>query len=284
MKNLQHYIDDTFEFHKKVLNSKNTTKTDPLYKERIEDMDDAIEGQYSVYNDNFALNTLENVDSYGHTDNEKNDLLKLYSYKNSVIKSLKVKITTTAANRIINTCPNCTISEINSFDHYLPKEEFPEFVVNPKNLFPSCTVCNGHKNDVWIKDGKRLFLNLYLDPLPMEQYLYARLTVDKDVVTATFHLQNNGNIADNLFKIIETHYNRLHLLERFSANINEVITSLESTITSFISKLSLDEIRDSIIEKSNRDRIAFGHNYWKSILEIELMNNAEYMNRFIPID
>jgi hypothetical protein len=46
------------------------------------------EGQFSAYNDNFARNTLENIDSYGHTDDEKNDLLKLYSYKNSLLSGL----------------------------------------------------------------------------------------------------------------------------------------------------------------------------------------------------
>lgn len=281
MKNLQHYLDDTFEFHKEVLESKNKTKKDPTYKDRIDNMNGVIEGKFSIYDDNFTNNTLEDIDSHGYSDSEKKDLLKLYSYKNSVIKSLKVKITTTDANRVINTCPNCTISEINSFDHYLPKDKFPEFVVNPKNLFPSCTICNGYKNDVWVDSGKRLFLNLYLDPLPNEQYLFTRLTIDKDVVTATFYLQNNGNITPNLFETIETHYDRLHLLDRFSANICEVITSLENTITSFLGMLSLDQIKDSIVEKSNRDRIAFGHNYWKSILELELVNNVEYLNRFI---
>ena len=29
MKNLQHYTDDAFEFHKEVLESKNKTKKDP---------------------------------------------------------------------------------------------------------------------------------------------------------------------------------------------------------------------------------------------------------------
>ena len=280
MKNIQHYTEEAFEFHKEVLESKNKTKKDPTYKERIEKLDDIIKNQFSIYDKNFSLNTLECIDNYKHTDDEKNDLLRLYSYKNTVIKSLKKKITTTAANRIINTCPNCTISEINSFDHYLPKDEFPEFVVNPKNLFPSCTLCNGYKNVVWIEDDKRLFLNLYLDTLPTEQYLFVKLIIDKDVITSIFYLQNNGDIADEIFKIIESHYNKLHLLERFSANSNEVLTSLENTITSFVGKLPLTTIKEVIIEKCIKDKIAFGHNYWKSILEIGLMNNAEYLNRF----
>ena len=284
MKNLSHYTDDALEFHKEVLESKNKTRKDPTYKERIENLEDAIEGQFLIYDENFVQNTLEQTVCYEHTENEKNDLLKLYSYKNSVIKRLKITITTTNTNRIINTCPNCTISEINSFDHYLPKDEFPEFVVNPKNLFPSCTICNGYKNDLWLDAGKRLFLNLYLDRLPTEQYLFVNLEIEEDVVITTFYLQNNGDITDNIFEIIETHYNRLHLLERFSANASEVITSLESTINSFVRKLPLDDIKNAIIEKCNLDKIAFGHNYWKSILEIELTNNDEYMNRFAIID
>lgn len=276
MKTLQHYTDSAFEFHEEVLER----KKDLLYKERIKNMSNAIECQFSVYDDNFCQNTLENINSYEYTIDEKEDLLLLYSYKNSVIKRLKIKITTTDANRIINTCPNCTISEINSFDHYLPKNEFPEFVVNPKNLFPSCTICNGYKSNIWRIDGKRIFLNLYLDSLPEEQYLFVNLIINDDVIVVNFYLKNTGNISNEIFEIIENHYNKLHLLERFEININEVITSLENTINSFVSKLSLIEIKNSIIEKSNRDRIVFGKNYWKSILEIELINNVEYLKRF----
>lgn len=284
MKNLRCFIDDAFDFHTKVLDSKNKTTKDPTYKDRIKRMDDVIDGQFTVYDKNFTQNTLENIDCYGLSEDEKNDLLKLYSYKNSVIGSLKVKITTTDANRIINTCPNCTISEINSFDHYLPKNEFPEFVVNPKNLFPSCTNCNGYKNDVWRKDGKKQFLNLYLDPLPIEQYLFVSLSVEDNFITTNFYLRNNGKIPNDIYEILVSHYTKLHLLERFNLNINEVVTSLESTIMSFLGKLPFEEIKRSIIDKSNRDKIVFGNNFWKSILEIELINNAEFLNKYIFTD
>ncbi|GHT51705.1 hypothetical protein AGMMS49982_09870 [Bacteroidia bacterium] len=281
MKNLRHYTDDAFEFHKDVLKSKKTTIADPTYKDRVKRLENAVQSQFSVYDNNFVQNTLEDIESHGHTASEKSDLLKLYSYKISVIKKLKAKLTTTATNRIISTCPNCTISEINSFDHYLPKEEFPEFVVNPKNLFPSCTTCNGYKSTTWLKGDKRLFLNLYLDHLPEEQYLFVKLKVETDsVITAKFYLQNTGTIASDIFEIIESHYERLRLLQRFSENINEVVTSLENTINSFIDKLPIAKIREAVIEKSNKDKLAFGHNYWKSILEIALVTDVEYLKRF----
>ena len=280
MKNISHYKGDTFEFHKEVVSSKNNTKKDPAYRNRIVDLNGVIKDQFIEYDNNFKNNSLENIDKYKHTKEEKTDLLKLYSYKNSIITRLKIKITTTESNRIINTCPNCTINEINSFDHYLPKDKFPEFVVNPKNLFPSCTSCNGFKKDCWVNDKKRLFLNLYLDELPTDQFLFVDIDIIGDIVSAAFYLKNNGNINEDIFNIIETHYNKLHLLERFSTNINDIVTTLENTINSFITKVSLEEIKDTIIEKCNKDKIAFGYNYWKSILETELVNNVEYMKRF----
>jgi len=280
MKNLIHYTNDAFDFHEEVLKSKNSTKEDPTYKKRIEDLKPPVKSQFDVYDENFAKRRLEDIENFSFKESEKDDLLKLYSYKSIIIQRLKVHVTTTATNRIINTCPNCTISEINSFDHYLPKEKYPEFVVNPKNLFPSCTKCNSHKKDNWLKDSKRLFLNLYLDSLPIEQYLFVDLTISGDVVTAVFSLKNNGAIDMGAFELIHSHYSRLHLLERFSDNTNEVITSLENTINAFLSELSLEKIIPTIIDKINRDKLAFGHNYWKSILEFELVNNLEYLKRF----
>lgn len=281
MNNLKYYTDDAFEFHEEVLNSKNNTKNDTTYKERIGNLKDSIKSQYSVYEHNFTQNTLEKINAHEYTEDKKNDLLKLYSYKNSIISKLKIKITTTETNRIISTCPNCTISEVNSFDHYLPKEEFPEFVVNPKNIFPSCSVCNSYKSTIWLKDNKRQFLNLYLDKLPKEQYLFVNFTIDVDVVTTQFYLQNIGNIEPCIFEVIESHYRRLHLLERFNRNANDIITVLEDTIYSFINKLPIEEIIDAVIEKSNKDKFAFGYNYWKAILSIELVNSVEYMKRFL---
>jgi hypothetical protein len=249
MKNLNHYRNDAFKFHEEVLKSKHTTNDNPTYKVRIENLKNFIKSQFDVYDKNFDQNTLESVVNYGYTEDEKSDLCKLYSYKNSVIQQLKIYLTTTAANRIISTCPNCTISEINSFDHYLPKERFPEFVVNPKNLFPSCTKCNSYKKDVWLKDGKRVFLNLYLDQLPSEQYLFVNLAVSGDVVTSRFFLQNTGAIDFDIFDIIETHYKNFHLLERFNENICEVVTSLENTINAFLNELALEKIIPIVVEK-----------------------------------
>lgn len=279
MINLKRYSNDTFVFHKNVIEKKNISSSDPKYKERISKLDTSVENQHKVYINCFNTNTLENIVPEIYTNKNKEDLKNLYTYKSKLMQDLKIKLTTTNKNRTINTCQNCTINSVNSFDHYLPKEEYSEFSVNPINLIPSCTECNNHKSIYWKEDNKRIFLNLYLDILPCLQYLYVDLKVTSNSIKTHFFLQKQKDMDENQFSIIYEHYSRLHLFQRFSENSNDIITNLENSICANLKHLSLRKAIEVVIETSNRNRKIFGLNFWKSILEIALVNNVEYIKR-----
>lgn len=272
MKNLNTHIEPAIDFFDNVLAAKNRTENDPTYNARVTLLRPNIVATYTLYDDAFAADNLIAMLAHGHIAVPKDDLLKMYAYKNKTFQKLKTAITTTARNRIINTCQNCTINEINSFDHLLPKDEFPEFAVNPKNLFPSCTQCNGYKSIVWRHNGATLFLNLYLDALPIEQYLFVDIVVT-DTVDAIFVVENRNNINPQSFALISSHYRRLHLTDRFRLNRDDVVSELINTIKEMTLMLTEQQIREVLINKSNRDRQNLGSNYWKSILAIELINS-----------
>ncbi|MBU2905107.1 hypothetical protein KO529_09955 [Arenibacter algicola] len=282
MRNLNSYSGDDFQFYKDMIDSKKKSPTDPDYKTRVTLLNTCVAKKYIEYRACFDGNNFSLLSAHPFNNNTKTDLLKLYSFKSKIIQNLKIKITTTETKRIINTCQNCTISEINSFDHLIPKEEFSEYAVNPKNLFPSCTKCNSYKNTKWKdQNSNPLFLNLYLDILPEQQYLFADIKIEDNVITVEFSLKNPNRIDENTFNLILSHYTELHLLERFTENIDSVITPLENTINKFRQKLPLNEITDLIIETSEVNKLSFGHNYWKSILEIALVTSEEFLQRFV---
>src|SRR6185312_900982 len=214
MKNLKATRINSFEFYKSVVKSKRNSVADPDYTTRIKLFNDDIERFYKIYDDCFNKKELGKLISNGYTDKELEDLHKLYSYSQSVFQKLKTEITTTEHGRKISTCQNCSVSEINSFDHFVPKMEFAEFVVNPKNLIPSCTICNGHKSTAWRNGDKTVFLNLYLDALPNIQYLFVDVIIDvaKKSIVTTFSLNNKNAVDPDLYKIIEHHYLKLNLL------------------------------------------------------------------------
>jgi hypothetical protein len=281
MRNLSPYAGNDFQFHRDVIDSKRNPAADPDYKTRVSSHNTHVETKFEEYVAAFGTNELNTLTAHPFSDDNRADLLRLYSFKSKLIQELKINITTTESHRIISTCQNCTVSEVNSFDHYIPKEEFCEYVVNPKNLFPSCTRCNSFKNNLWKDEHDNfLFLNLYLDELPGEQYLFVDLEIEDNVVTATFTLDNPNSIDMDLYNLIVSHYTRLHLLKRFTENADSVIVPLENTIRSFAGSLPINEIAELIIETSQQNKLFFGHNYWKSILEIALVSDEDYLARF----
>lgn len=280
MKNLLAYSDDAFAFHKSVISKKNKTKDDPDYKIRVSSYNDDIETYLENYDEKYSLNQLERLTAHGYTGDQKDDLHKLYKFKASIFQELKVKVTTRDGNIIDNICQNCTISEVNSFDHVLPKEDFSEYVVNPKNLFPSCTKCNSYKSTVWIQNGKRVFLNLYKDVLPEVQYLFVDIQIDASNLSLTYSVNNIHDINVDLYNLIFSHYDKLHLCQRFKENSDVVVSELENEISGYKEVLSIDVIKQVIENTCIKDKEIYGHNYWKSILKLTLLQNTLYMNRF----
>jgi len=280
MKNVKPYQDDTFEFHKDIINSKRNRQNDSTFKDRLNHYNVDIEKLFEEYNSKFSSNTLATLNEFGYVDEKKTTLHQLYSFKAKKIQALKIKLTTKEGNIVDNTCQNCTLSEVNSFDHVLPKDDFPEFVVNPKNLFPSCTNCNSRKGTIWRENGRSIFLNLYTDVLPNEQYLFVDIQIENSKLKLTYSIENRNQIDNELYTLINTHYEKLGLCQRFKDNSDVVVSELENEINEYKDKLPIESIKEIIEIRCNKERELLGFNYWKSILRLALIHHTEYMSQF----
>jgi hypothetical protein len=278
MKNLNPYSKKSIDFFDKVLNS----KQDTAYVSRVNSLRINLVTQLTNYDSQFNSNSLVLASPVGYSGQNKTDLGKLYGYKRKAFRELETELTTNSNNRRNNTCQNCTLEAINSFDHILPQTEFIEFVVHPKNLFPSCTTCNSHKSKIWRKNGKTLFLNLYLDTLPQVQYLFVEIRITSNLIEPTFYLQNLQNINPDFYELLENHYSKLHLYRRFKEKSGNVIEEIENSIKPYKnSSLSKSDLIFLIKAKIKLDQDSFGINYWKSILELELINNNSFIDNIL---
>jgi hypothetical protein len=282
MRKLKAYSKESFAFYQEVVNNKRERKDDPGYKHRLKSIENDIKQAYKEYDDHFSSDNLHVLGTTQYNPPHSQDLLSLYKYSSKKLQELELikKLTTDEFQRRNKTCQNCTIGEVGTFDHLVPKEEFTEFAVHPKNLFPCCSKCNSYKNEIWRDEGKRLFLNLYIDELPTVQYLFVRLDITPQSIGTEFYLQNTNRINPEIFQLIESHYSRLHLCKRFSENADDVIIRLSTAISETIHMLPLEDVKDVCIKASKRHMALFGSNYWKSILEMELLNSNDFMNRF----
>jgi hypothetical protein len=278
MVNLKHHSDSSLKFLEDVIKSKRNSSKDPDYKSRLAVLEAGIKLHYQKYDPSFAADSLHTLASAGYSGKDKEDILTLYAYQSAIMQKLKEGVTTVELKRVINTCQNCTIGEINSFDHTVPQGEFPEFVVHPKNLFPSCSRCNSHKSSIWRNSGGRLFLNLYLDKLPNLQYLYVSINVKPGDIEASFSVLNPNGIDHSLFSKIAYHYQKLQLCERFSDNIDKVVTPLQHNISASLNSLTIEEAVKVAKDTADRNRKSYGFNYWKSILQLKLLDSAAFLN------
>jgi len=71
------------------------------------------------------------------------DFRNAYSqtYEKRRLATLREQIKALVGNR----CPRCGGSRPGTLDHHLPKSDYPEFAVYPKNLLACCQECNGKK-------------------------------------------------------------------------------------------------------------------------------------------
>lgn len=278
MKNLAHYKGECLAVHKQAT----AQKRDVNLKNRLDSILPIIESEYNLFSSRFDENQLTLLSSNPALLSSKIELESLYNYKSSVIKTVRENILSLQPRTVTSTCQNCTIDTVNTLDHILPKSKFPQFDVNPKNLFPCCPTCNSFKVDSMSKNSSQLFLNLYLDELPEYQYLFLNIYLDEyQDINFEFYLKNIDNkINPNLFSTIENHFKKLHLFERMKKKSIEHLTELEIKIESFLNCMPLDDIKVILIESAEKFKVCYGANHWQAILEIGLLNSPIFMNRF----
>ncbi|MGV0920881.1 HNH endonuclease [Empedobacter falsenii] len=278
MRNLNAYSECSLEFLDKIVESKRYSQKDPDYKSRLNQLIPNVKILYRNYDTVFFSNNHTSLNPYGYIHQSKVDLIKLYKSNNSILVKLKNSITTVLDNRAMNTCQYCTIAPISSLDHILPKDEFPEFSVNPKNLIPSCSTCNSHKNEYWRVDNNTIFLNLYTDDLPLEQYLFVDIEFIDNNIQPNFKLRNLHGIDKEFFELLNSHYSRLDLFQRFKNESHKIISELTNLLKGCKRSLNKDQIIQIVLDKIEEDKASFGTNYYKSILEFALINSDTFLN------
>lgn len=111
-------------------------------------------------------------------------------------------------------CPSCGEAGVpDTLDHYLPKDEFPEFSILVVNLIPMCTACQGAKGTKYLTEhGAKKYIHPYYDNL--EGILY-KIIFHPPYETPTFSLAINSDLENNAMQLILSHIDGIDLYKRF---------------------------------------------------------------------
>lgn len=241
-----------------------------------------VVAQYMAYSAAAALNALHVLRPDPNCAAASPSLLACFDSPTANLNQLLQDIKAAQPPRLLKYCPMCGTTLPQTVDHYAPVVSFPEFAVHPLNLVPCCSKCNSTKHDDWLSvRGARYYLHAFSDPIPTEQFLFAMPHFDAAIVGVgvTFELRRPPNFAQPVWDTIESHFDRLHLIERYNELSNDEI---EEQLASCRSHLNAGggDARAFLANNVQDLRAAHGVNHWRVVL-MDSLSNMDALERLL---
>jgi len=267
--------------HRSVVNSKNNTinREPNRTKENLLSLDADVSARYTSFESALQNNTLFRFPENRALKRHKEDLLSCYVGRTAKVKEIFQLIESSQIRRVLKKCPYCGITLPKTYDHYLPEAKFPELSVHALNLIPCCGTCNQTKSDNWKNAQHRTFLHYYVDVIPNAEYLKVELHTLNQVnsVGATFSIQRPRNIADSIWNVINSHYEKLGLIGLYNDYVNDEIAEIFDICVCHLEEGG-SNIRNFIVRLSATEERLYGVNHWRVVLMKSLSNNQDFID------
>jgi hypothetical protein len=205
------------------------------------------------------------------------ELRACYDGSTSPLRDLKAAIKRAQPSRAMKYCPMCGTTLHTAFDRYMPMVRFPEFSVHPLNLVPCCSKCNSIKHDDWLTtNGERQYLHSYSDDFSNKSFLFVTLVENSHLtgVGAAFSLARPIGVGATHWRLIKSHFERLHLLERYGELSNDEISEIIADCRVLLDCGGVDP-RAFLNGQAGDLSGVYGASHWRAVLMSELANHAK---------
>jgi len=176
-------------------------------------------------------------------------------------------------------CPFCGISESSTLDHFLPKEQYPEFSVFPKNLVPSCAVCNTRKRDRILDEGTnvRMFLHPCFDVIPDMAFLAVRARMEADALILSYRVTRPAGMSLQTFRHLRSHFTELDLADRYRRmGLEHLGGQYPALRRAYGPGEDADRVVAKLIEGAEDFEEVSGPNYWLAKLYRALAADCDF--------
>lgn len=228
----------------------------------------SVDTHYTNYINNF--NNIHTIGNLGYSIAQDADLKMCYTGSTKALSDLVKRIMKAQTDELQYICAYCLYHTVTTIDHHIPENEYPVYCVMPQNLLPCCFRCNGIKNRYWRDVGltSRLFIHFYNDTIPNLPFLSGMLAFNGGVPRISYSLSQPLGMTNILYTIIESHFDRLDLLNLYAEGIGVVIGEIKKSVVSARAvnpALSTADISRVLLSSSNINKTKFGLNYWQSV-------------------
>lgn len=216
------------------------------------------------------------LDEAALTDLQKAAMRHAYTVETEPMTALRGRLLVRVS---VARCPFCGISESSTLDHYLPKERYPEFSVFPKNLVPSCAVCNTRKRDRILDAGTnvRMFLHPCYDVIPDVPFLVVRARMEADALILSYRLTRPAGMALRTFRHLRSHFNELGLADRYRRmGLEHLGGQYPALRRAYGAGQDAGRVADKLIEGAEDFEEVSGPNYWLAKLYRALADDNDF--------
>lgn len=179
----------------------------------------------------------------------------------------------------VTTCPYCDINTATTFDHHLPKHDFPEFSICAYNLVRACHSCQNDERDTkkWCNDhGKRLLLHPYYDPIDEQGPLFvAKIDVSESLPRVDYVLNEILGREVGWFSQLSAHWKELDLPRRYGRAARQELTNAANLVKSWSGSPAAKQ--KGLKTYAEHERRSWGPNHWRVALYTAAADDAEFI-------
>lgn len=193
-------------------------------------------------------------------DEFKGNMIWLYDNKFSKIDSVGRKfydkVLSSAKSSL---CPYCLQHDVSQLDHFLPKSNSPSLAVTPKNLVPSCSMCNSSKNN-----SRDLFINPHFEVVDDEVYLKCAIIFEDGHFIFDYTLDKPSSWNDDLFSRLRNQLLNADYSALYSMHAIQHLGSEQLNFKRVFTRHGKDELLDHLQTSLFGTENTVGINHWKS--------------------
>jgi hypothetical protein len=245
-------------------------------RERLNALQGRVGSAYGSYA--AVCPALEGLSSMPLSPEEAEDLLHCYSARTDALDSLKAQIKARQPDLLRSECQYCGVGPPRTYDHYLPKENYPEFAVYSHNLILCCADCNHRRGTQWRNAlGQRVHVHLYFDPVDQsEEVLFADLDMASPP-SMKFRLDLSKVATRPFYQLLARHFTQLDLLARYGEAAPSRLVDLHRSIQVHWRDLPLSALVQVLNRQLTQELQDRGPHDWRVALLRAVRDTPEFI-------
>lgn len=280
MKTIAPPIADCTEYSNEIILSKTGTR-----RQLLENLREQLQGRYQEY----RLNSLnpENINRLPLNDAQEDALKHCYTSNTQALNKLKgdmlrkLKLDNPFD---VQRCPYCLARPPETWDHFLPKDHYPDFSVLAINLIYTCNSCNLKKSNR-LYSNPRSVIHSYFDQLPEKSQLICNVNIQNNIPKLKYTISPQN--TDYTTNILRRHFDSLNLDILYRKEGKTIVaTFMDELAERYPRGLKIMRLQEEIRLRYVTIPRSHGQNNWVAATYLGLKNCDEFLeciNRHIAL-